>query len=137
MCKRITSGPFFVPEFLDGTSPLSVDYLLIGFKNVSDERATVRVIVRVCNDPQLYPPYTPPEVTIYCREVRMPAETCAVIRLDAGEDTFQVNNMLRVIVEGDVYDSENGQGVLVGLSGGSNGRSTVSMVFKHADFIEL
>lgn len=135
MYKQITSGPFFVPEFLDGTSPLSVDYLLIGFKNVSDKRSTVRVIVRVCSDPQLYPPYTPPEVTIYCKEVRMPPETCAVIRLDAGEDTFQGNNMLRVNVEGDVY--ENGKGVLVGLSGGSNGRSTVSMVFKHSDFIEL
>lgn len=65
----------------------------------------------------------------------MPAETCAVIRLDAGKNTFQGNNMLRVIVEGDVY--ENGKGVLVALSSGNNGRSTVSMVFKHADFIEM
>jgi hypothetical protein len=135
MCKKITSGPFFVPLFLDGTSPLPVDYLLIGFKNLSNCESTVHVVVRVCNDTRLYPPFTPPEVTIYHEIVKMPAGTCAVLRLDAGKDTFQGNNMLRVIVEGDVY--EDGKGVLVGLSGGSNGRSTVSMVFKHADFIEL
>lgn len=135
MRKPITSGPFFVPLFLDGTSPLPVDYLLIGFKNLSNEESIVYVTVRVCREALLYPPYTPPEVTIYCEKVKIPAGDCAVIRLDAGEDTFQGNNMLRVNIKGDVY--ENGKGILVALSGGSNGRSTVSMVFKHADFIEL
>jgi hypothetical protein len=135
MYKKITSGPFFVPLFLDGTGPLPVDYLLIGFKNLSSRESTVRVIVKVCRETLLYPPNTPPEITIYRQIVKMPPETCAVIRLDAGEDTFQGNNLLRVTIEGDVY--ENGKGVLVALSGGSDGRSTVSMVFKHADFIEL
>lgn len=134
-CKKITYGPFFVPSFLDGTSPLSVDYLLIGFKNIGNLESTVHVEVAVCADILLYPPYTPPEVLICHKVVKIPARDCAVIRLDAGKDAFQSNNMLRVTIEGDVY--EDGEGVVVALSGGSNGRSTVSMVFKHSEFIQL
>ncbi|MFD4930173.1 hypothetical protein ACFWMS_14795 [Peribacillus butanolivorans] len=33
MANKITSGPFFVPLFIDGTSNLPVDRLLIGLKN--------------------------------------------------------------------------------------------------------
>ncbi len=66
----------------------------------------------------------------------LPAGNCRVLKLDAGARTFRGNNMLRVTIEGDI--DENGNGVVVGLSGGkADGRIAVSMVFKHEDFIVI
>lgn len=144
MGKKLTSGPFFVPLSLDGTSSGSVDFLLIGFKNLADEQSTVNLSVHVCRDPFLYPgisPEVPVPITISTGTytelpVDIPAGSCTVVKVDAGQGTFRGNNMLRVTVEGDL--DEDGEGVVVALSGGkTDGRTAVSMVFKHDDFIEL
>ncbi|WP_167834185.1 hypothetical protein [Mesobacillus selenatarsenatis] len=139
--KKLTSGPFFVPLFQDGTA---VEYLLIGFKNLADEQSTVNLSVQVCRDPFLYPGISP-EVAVpitistgtYTElAVDIPAGSCTVVKVDAGPETFQGNNMLRVTLEGDL--DEDGEEVVVALSGVKTGGETVvSMVFKHNDFIEL
>lgn len=43
--------------------------------------------------------------------------------------------MLRVTIEGDLY--EDGKGVAVTLSGGTDRHTAMTMVFKHENFIEL
>lgn len=135
MGKKLTSGPFFVPLYLNGTYE-EVDYLLIGLDNLSNRESNVHVTVNVCRETLLlYPPYTPSETTIYHKKVKMPAGTCAVIRLDAGEQTFQGNNLLRVTIEGDIY--KDGKGVAVALSGGTDRDTAMTMVFKHENFIEI
>lgn len=135
MGKKLTSGPFFVPLYLNGTYE-EVNYLLIGLNNISNRESNVHVTVSVCRETLLlYPPYTPSEATIYHKKVKMPGGTCAVIRLNAGEQTFQGNNLLRVTIEGDIY--EDGKGVVVSLSGGADRHTAMTMVFKHENFIEL
>lgn len=134
MGKSITSGPFFVPLYLDGTSSLGVDYLLIGFKNIADRTSKVQVYVHVCKDPFLYPGISP-EITIFHEKVKIPAGSCTVVRVDAGKKTFQGNNMLRVTIEGDT--AEDAEAIVVALFGGSDSRPTPSMIFKHGDFIKL
>ncbi|MDZ5472894.1 hypothetical protein SM124_14265 [Bacillus sp. 31A1R] len=134
-CNRITSGPFFVPLSVDGSKYGAVEFLLIGFKNLANETSTVDVSVHVCRDIELYPA-TPPEIEIYRQQVTIPAGNCAVIRLNAGPTTFRGNNMLRVEVEGDT--SEDGDAIVVALSGGKeDGRTAVSMVFKHEEFVSM
>lgn len=141
---KLTSGPFFVPLSIDGTDAGVVDFLLIGFKNLAGETSNVTVTVTVCRDPFLYPgisPEVPVPITISTGTftelpVRIPAGSCTVVRVDAGEDTFEGNNMLRVTVEGDI--EEDGEEVVVALSGYTeDGRTVVSMVFKHDEFIEM
>lgn len=140
-CKKITSGPFFVPLFNDGSE---VDFLLVGFKNLADEESTVKLSIRVCRDPFLYPgtsPEVPVPITISTGTFRklpvtLPAGSCTVVKVNAGTGTFQGNNMLRVTLEGDV--DEDGDGVVVALYGArTDGQTVASMVFKHDDFIEL
>lgn len=132
---KLTSGPFFVPLSIDGTPSGAVDFLLIGFKNLSNQTSTVRVTVLNCQDTTLYPA-TPPEVEIFRQKVVIPGGDCAVLRLDAGPTTFSGNNMLRVAVSGDI--NTNGVGAVVALSGGKDdGRQALSMVFKHSEFIAV
>ena len=50
MANKIASGPFFVPLFIDGTSNLPVDRLLIGLKNPTNRTKTVRVTVERAED---------------------------------------------------------------------------------------
>ncbi|CAM3666337.1 hypothetical protein GCM10009865_03550 [Aeromicrobium ponti] len=140
MGKKLTSGPFFVPVSIDGSDDGAVEFLLIGFKNLADKSSTVDVSVHVCNDISLYPA-TPPEIEIFRKEVTIPAGHCAVLKLpaietDDGKPTFTGNNMLRVAIEGDT--DEEAKGIVAALSGGKDdGRTAVSMVFKHEDFIKL
>lgn len=129
---KLTSGLFFAPLTIDKGS---VEFLLIGFKNLADQTSTVRVSVLVCRDTELYPA-TPPEEEIFSKKVKIPGGNCAVLRVGAGSDTFIGNNMLRVVVEGDT--GKDGNGIVVALSGGNEaGRTAVSMVFKHEEFIEV
>lgn len=133
---KITSGPFFVPLTVDGTINGAVEFLLIGMKNLANRRAAVTVTVFVCSDIALYPA-TPPEIEIFRQRVIIPAGDCAVLRLDAGQDTFTGNNMLRVALEGDTAEDE-ADGIVVALSGGkADGRTATSMIFKHEEFISL
>lgn len=125
--NKLTSGPFF--------TPLAVKFLLIGFKNLANKTSTVYVSVHACRDTTPYPA-TPPEIEIFFKKVTIPAGNCAVIKFDAGPTTFQGNNMLRVAVEGDI--DKSGEKVVVALSGvEEDGRTAVSMVFKHEEFIEF
>lgn len=133
--KALTSGPFFVPLSVDGTRYGAVQFLLIGFKNIASHTSTVRLTVYNCSDTVLYPA-TPPEEEIYCKKVTIPAGDCAVIRLDAGPDTFGGNNMLRVAIKGDT--DKDAEAIVIALSGNTaDGRQALSMVFKHEEFIEL
>jgi hypothetical protein len=135
MGKKLTSGPFFVPLSIDGTPQGAVEFLLIGFKNLANRTSTVHLSVHNCRDITLYPA-TPPEIEIFRETVTIPAGNCAVLRLNAGPTTFSGNNMLRVAIKGDT--DEDAEGIVVALSGGkADGRTAVSMVFKHEDFIEL
>ncbi len=133
MGDKITSGPFFIPLFIDGTSNLPVDRLLIGLKNPTSHTKTVCVTVDRCADTIF--PTTAPESTILNQLVTLPPEHCTVLRIFAGPTTFQGDNMLRVTVEGDT--DKEAEGIEVALFGGNDGRPTVTMVFKHEDFIEV
>ena len=133
MGDKITSGPFFIPLFIDGTSNLPVDRLLIGLKNPTNQTKTVCVTVDRCADTIF--PTTAPESTIHNQQVTLPSEHCTVLRIFAGPTTFQGDNMLRVTVEGDT--DKEAEGIEVALLGGNDGRPTVTMVFKHEDFIEV
>ncbi|WP_375091279.1 hypothetical protein ACDZ29_28050 (plasmid) [Peribacillus sp. RS7] len=136
MSNIITSGPFAVPLFIDGTSNLPVDRLLIGLKNPTDETKTVRVTVERL--PDVVFPTTAPETAIpgfNQLQVSLPSEHFTIIRIDAGPATFQGGNWLRVTIEGDT--DEEAEGIEVALFGGNDGRPTVSMIFKHEDFIEV
>ncbi|WP_332634143.1 hypothetical protein [Halalkalibacter flavus] len=135
--NRLTSGPFFVPLSIDGDPEEgAVDFLLIGFKNLARLPSTVDVSVHVCRDLDLFPA-TPPEIEIFRQDdVTIPAGNCAVLKVDSGPGTFTGNNMLRVVVEGDI--DKDGDRIVVALSGGNeDGRTAVSMVFKHEEFIEF
>ena len=92
---KLTSGPFFVPLSVDGSASGAVDFLLIGFKNLAKRTSKVHVSVLNCAETTLYPA-TPPEVEIFRQKVVIPAGDCAVLRIDAGPNTFTGNNMLRV-----------------------------------------
>ncbi|MXQ55264.1 hypothetical protein [Shimazuella alba] len=133
MSGRITSGPFFVPLFIDGTSNLPVDRLLIGLKNPTDSSRTVRVIVDRSEDVLF--PATAPETIILNQVVTLPADNSTVLTIFAGPTTFQGDNILRVTVVGDT--DEDAEGIEVALFGGNDGRPTVSMIFKHEDFIKV
>lgn len=130
---KITSGPFFVPLFIDGTSNLPVDRLLIGLKNPTNSAKTVRVTVERARDALF--PATSLEVTILNQLVTLPADNWTVLRIFAGPTTFGGNDMLRVNVQGDT--DEDSEGIEVTLFGGNDGRPTISMVFNHEDFIEV
>lgn len=130
----ITSGPIFVPLFLDGTSNLPVDRLLIGLKNPTNSAKTVRVIVERCKDVLF--PATSQETTILDQKVTLQAMNCTVLRILAKPTTFQGDNTLRVTVSGDT-EADKGEGIEVSLFGGNDGRPTVSMMFKHKDFFKV
>jgi hypothetical protein len=130
MSKKLTSGPFFVPLSVDG-SP--VQFLLIGFKNLADHTSKVLLTVHNCSDTVLYPA-TPPEIEFYRQKVKIPAGDCAVIRIEAGPDTFSGNNMLRVAIKGDT--DEDADAIVIALSGvTADGSQALSMVFKHEEFV--
>lgn len=132
---KLTSGPFFVPLSVDGSASGAVDFLLIGFKNLAKRTSKVHVSVLNCAETTLYPA-TPPEVEIFRQKVVIPAGDCAVLRIDAGPNTFTGNNMLRVALHGDI--EKDGEAAVVALSGGTDdGRQALSMIFKHEEFIEV
>lgn len=130
---KITSGPFFVPLFLDGTSNLPVDRLLIGLKNPTNKTKTVRVMVERSLDRVF--PNTAKETTILNKKVTLKPKHFTDIRILAGPRTFQGDNVLRVTVAGNT--GVKAKGIEVALFGGNDGRPTVSMVFKHEDFIKV
>ncbi|WP_298473998.1 hypothetical protein [uncultured Psychrobacillus sp.] len=106
---------------------------MIGLKNPTNRTKTVRVTVERAED--FLFPATSLESTILNQLVSLPSENWTVLRIIAGPTTFQGDNMLRVNVEGDT--DEESDGIEVALFGGNDGRLTVSMVFKHEDFIEV
>ena len=133
---RITSGPFVVPKSVDGTNNGAVEFLLIGMDNVANRRVAATVIVYVCDTSDLYPA-TPQEVEIFRQRVVIPARDGAVLRVNAGPNTFTANTMLRVVVDGNT-EADEANGIVVALWGGkADGRAATSMIFKHEEFIEI
>ena len=129
----LTTGPFRVPSVSNNTS--TVDLVIIGLKNHTNQQTTVRVTLDRC--PRVLFPDTTTEITTFSQRVTLDPHECTQIEIFRFTDprSFEPEDLLRVTFEGDIC--KDGTQIEATVVGRDNvGGQEATMFFRHDDLVE-